>query len=67
LLVVAPRCCAPLVEADRPRVQPERWADTRLPVEGKAWRDVLDDSSAIADTSLSQLLARWPVGLFVAA
>src|SRR5581483_2257215 len=48
VLVVVPRCCAPLVEQDRPRVTPERWADTRLPMKGNvAWRDALDDRAPI--------------------
>ncbi|HZP12565.1 MAG TPA: malto-oligosyltrehalose synthase [Nevskiaceae bacterium] len=69
VLVVVPRCCAPLVEQDRPRVTPERWADTRLPMKGNvAWRDALDDRAPIEGDALavSQLLGRWPVGLFVA-
>jgi len=69
VLVVVPRCCAPLVETDRPRVVAGRWADTVLPMQGRfAWHDALDERAPIEGDALavSQLLARWPVGMFVA-
>jgi (1->4)-alpha-D-glucan 1-alpha-D-glucosylmutase len=70
VLVVAPRCSAPLVDANQPRVAAERWGDTTLAMKRSAsWRDAFDERDLLAGTKLplSQLLAQWPVGLFVAS
>jgi (1->4)-alpha-D-glucan 1-alpha-D-glucosylmutase len=71
LLVVVPRCCASLVDADVPRVLPERWQDTRVRLPAamtrSRWADALQKRSLQGDAlRLSGLLDAWPVALLAA-
>ncbi len=71
LLVIVPRCCAALVQADAPRVTPERWGDTRvrLPtaMARRDWIDALHEQPIAGEVfRLADLLQTWPVALLTA-